>query len=208
MSDIPSKFDELSLASLIEEGSSSSLLESTAEEIKEFSTANKNGTDLDDIIDILDLYLTSTGNDTDTATVTVSDEQKLQVSHSVFTVNDFTLTFDTIPQNIKFFSTIQHLEGGVYQASLNVPVKEEIDVLDHISITPVLLLKHYLPVLLELGIMLFKFKIVLLVFIFGVSDLFSKLSAITLTYLELLNSQQYALFYAACPPTFIYKKLY
>ena len=206
MSDIPSKLDELSLDSLIEEGSRSSLLESTAEEIKEFSTTN-NGTDLDDILDIFDLYFTSTDNGTDTATTSVSDEE-LEVSHSVSTANDFTLTFETIPQNIAFYSTIQPLEGEFHQASLNVSVREEIDASDHISVTPVLLsLKHYLPLLLELGLMLFKFKIILLVFVFEVSDLFSKLSTITLNYLELLNSQQYVLFYAACPPTFIYKRL-
>src|SRR5277367_4513152 len=76
MSDIPSKFDELSLASLIEEGSSSSLkldFESTAEEIKEFSITNS-GMDLDDIVDIFDLYFTNTNNGTDTS-ASVTDEE-------------------------------------------------------------------------------------------------------------------------------------
>ena len=76
MSDIPSKFDELSLTSLIEEGSGGCLLnfESIVEEIKEFSTTNS-GMDLDNIIDIFDPYLTSTNNGTDTsATTSVTDE--------------------------------------------------------------------------------------------------------------------------------------
>jgi hypothetical protein len=151
---------------------------------------------LDDIVDIFDLYFTSTDNGTDTATTSVSDEQQVEVSYSVSTANALISTFDNIPQNIKVNSTIQPLEGGFsYQGNI------------HISVTPVLLLKHYLPILLELG-KIFKFQIILLTFLLTVpSDLLSKLSAITLNYLELLNSQQYALFYAACPPTFIYKSI-
>jgi hypothetical protein len=184
------------LASLIEDGSSGSLLdfESTAEEIKEFHTTNK-GTDLDDIVDILDLYFTSTDNDTDTATTSVSDEQQVEVFHSVSTTNEFILAFDAIPQNIKVNSTIQPLEGE-YQGNIQI------------SVTPVLLLKHYLPILLKFS-MFFKFQIILLTFLLRVpSDLLSKLLIMTLNYLELLNFQQCALFYAACPPTFIYNRLY
>jgi hypothetical protein len=82
MSDILSKFDKLSPASLIKEGSSGSLLnfESTAEETNKFSTTD-NSMNLDDIVDIFDLYLTNTNNDTDTFTTDVTDEEQVATFH-------------------------------------------------------------------------------------------------------------------------------
>jgi hypothetical protein len=168
-------------------------------------------------MDILDLYLTSTDSHTDTTTTTVNNEEQVQleVSHSESAaVASLTTTsiatiygiIETITQNDTVYATTQHLESGSYSASLNVSVTEEVDAIEYIPLTSILL-QHYLPLLLELGIMLFKFKIILTFLLRVPADLFSKLSAITLNYLELLNSQQYALFYAACPPTFIYKRL-
>jgi hypothetical protein len=140
---------------------------------------------------------------------------QLEVSHWESAVASLTTTsiptiygiIETITQNDTVYATTQPLESGFYSASLNVSVTKEVNAVEYIPVTSILL-KHYLPLLLELGIMLFKFKIILFTFLLRVpAELFSKLSAITLNYLELLHSQQYALFYAACPPTFIYKKL-
>jgi hypothetical protein len=168
-------------------------------------------------MDILDHYLTSTDSYTDTTNITINDEEQVQlkVSHSESAATSLTSTnvptidgiIETITQNDTVYAPTQPLEGRFYSASLNVSVTEEVNAVEYIPVTSILL-KHYLPLLLELGMMLFKFKIILFTFLLIVpADLFSKLSAITLNYLELLNSQQCALLYAACPPTFIYKRL-
>jgi len=61
---------------------------------------------------------------------------------------------------------------------------DQVHVFDHIPISS-LLVRHCLSsLLLELGITVFKFKIVLLTFFLGAHDLFSQLSAITLNYLK------------------------
>jgi len=152
--------------------------------------------------------------ETDKQLAAKAKEEQVQESHSESAaVSSLTTTSiptiygitETITQNNTLYATTQPLESGFYYASLNVSVTEEVNAVDYIPITSVLL-QHYLPLLLELGI-LFKFKIILIFLLRGPVDLFSKLSAITLSYLELLNSQQYALFYAASPPTFIYKRL-
>ena len=205
---------------LVEQKLEYSLLETEKQlepKAKEESTVISSTTDLDNIIDVLDLYLTSTDSHTDITTITVNDEEQVQpeVSHSELAATSLTTIsiptidgiIETITQNDTVYATTQPLEGGFYFASLNLSVTKEVNAVEYIPVTSILL-KHYLPLLLELGIMLFKFKIILFTFLMIVpAGLFSKLSAITLTCLELLNSQQCALFYAACPPTFIYTRL-
>jgi hypothetical protein len=186
-------------------------LEAKAKEESTVISANST-TDLDNIIDILDLYLTSIDSHPDTTTTTVNDEEQVQLEVSLSesaTVASLTTTptidgiIETITQNntVTGNTTADPLESGFYSASFT----EEIDAVEYIPVISILL-KHYLPLLLELGIVLFKFKIILLTFLRVPAELLSKLSAITLNYLELLNSQQSALFYAASPPTFIYKR--
>jgi len=203
-------------SSLLETGKQ---LEAKAKEESTVITNTNSTTDLDNIMDILDLYLTSTDSHTETTTTTVNDEEQVEVSYSESAAVDSLGTTSTptihgiveiiTQDNRVYATTTQPLESGFYSASLNIisVTEEVIDAFDYIPVTSIFL-KHYLPLLLELGIMVFKFKIILFTFLLRVpADLFSKLSAITVNYLELLNSQQYALFYAACPPTFIYKKL-
>src|SRR5271155_3883564 len=133
---------------LVEQKLEYSLLETEKQlepKAKEESTVISSTTDLDNIIDVLDLYLTSTDSHTDITTNTVNDEEQVQpeVSHSEPAATSLTTTsiptidgiIETITQNDTVYATTQPLEGGFYFASLNLSVTKELNAVEYIPVT-------------------------------------------------------------------------
>ena len=113
---------------------------------KEEPTVMSSTTDLDNIMDVLDLYLTSTDSHIDTTTITVNDEEQVQpeVSHSEPAATSLPTIdgiIETITQNDTVYATTQPLESGFYSASLNVSVTKEVNAVEYIPVISILL-KH------------------------------------------------------------------